>query len=58
MAAIKVVQEITSLDGNGTSDPITLKSGYLRITPAGGDAFVSVGTNPTATDNQSFFVVV
>ena len=58
MAAIKVVQEITSLDGNGTSDPITLKSGYLRITPAGGDAFLSVGTSPTATDNQSLFVVV
>ena len=33
-------------------DPIALKSGYLRVTPAGGDAFVSVGTNPTATDNQ------
>ena len=44
MAAIKVVQEITSLDGNATSDPIALKSGYLRVTPAGGDAFVSVGT--------------
>ena len=58
MAAIKVVQEITSLDGNATSDPIALKSGYLRITPAGGDAFVSVGTNPTATDNQSLFVAI
>ena len=58
MAAIKVVQEITSLDGNGVSDPIALKSGYLRITPAGGDAFVSVGTNPTATDNQSLFVAI
>ena len=55
MAAFKVVQEITSLDGNATSDPISLKSGYLRITPAGGDAFVSVGSNPTATDNQSIF---
>ena len=58
MAAIKVVQEITSLDGNATSDPIALKSGYLRVTPAGGDAFVSVGTNPTATDNQSLFVAI
>ena len=56
MAAFKVVQEITSLDGNATSDPISLKSGYLRVTPAGGDAFVSVGSNPTATDNQSIFV--
>ena len=58
MAAFKVVQEITSLDGNATSDPISLKSGYLRVTPAGGDAFVSVGTNPTATDNQSIFVPI
>ena len=58
MAAFKVVQEITSLDGNATSDPISLKSGYLRITPAGGDAFVAVGSNPTATDNQSIFVPI
>ena len=58
MAAFKVVQEITSLDGNATSGPISLKSGYLRITPAGGDAFVSVGSNPTATDNQSIFVPI
>ena len=58
MAAFKVVQEITSLDGNATSGPISLKSGYLRITPAGGDAFVSVGSNPTATDNQSICVPI
>lgn len=58
MAAFKVVQEITSLDGNATSGPISLKSGYLRVTPAGGDAFVSVGSNPTATDNQSIFVPI
>ena len=58
MAAFKVVQEIASLDGNATSDPISLKSGYLRVTPAGGDAFVSVGSNPTATDNQSIFVPI
>ena len=58
MAAFKVVQEIASLDGNATSDPISLKSGYLRVTPAGGDAFVSVGSDPTATDNQSIFVPI
>jgi len=58
MAAIKVVQEIASVTGNATSAVIALKSGYLRVTPAGGDAFVSVGTNPTATDDQSFFVPV
>ena len=58
MAAIKVVQEIASVTGNATSAVIALKSGYLRVTPAGGDAFVSVGTNPTATDDQSIFVPI
>ena len=58
MAAIKVVQKIASVSGNATSGSIALKSGYLRVTPAGGDAFVSVGTSPTATDNQSIFVPI
>ena len=58
MAAFKVVQKIASVSGNATSASIPLKSGYLRVTPAGGDAFVSVGTNPTATDNQSLFVAI
>jgi len=58
MAAFKVVQEIASVDGNATSAVIALKSGYLRVTPAGGDAFVEVGTNPTATDDSSLFVPV
>ena len=58
MAAIKVIQEIASVSGNATCAVIALKSGYLRVTPAGGDAFVSVGTNPTATDDQSIFVPI
>jgi len=58
MAAIKVVQKIASVTGNATSAVIALKSGYLRVTPAGGDAFVEVGTNPTATDDSSIFVPV
>ena len=58
MAAFKVVQKIASVSGNATSGSIALKSGYLRITPAGGDAFVEVGTNPTATDNSSIYVPV
>ena len=58
MAAFKVVQKIASVSGNATSGSIALKSGYLRVTPAGGDAFVSVGSNPTATDNQSIFVPI
>jgi len=58
MAAFKVVQEIASVTDNATSASIPLKSGYLRVTPAGGDAFVEVGTNPTATDDSSLFVPV
>ena len=58
MAAFKVVQKIASVSGNATSGSIALKSGYLRVTPAGGDAFVEGGTNPTATDDSSLFVPV
>ena len=58
MASFKVVQKIASVSGNATSASIPLKSGYLRVTPAGGDAFVEVGTNPTATDDSSLFVPV
>ena len=56
MAAFKVVQKIASVSGNATSGSIALKSGYLRVTPAGGDAFVEVGTDPTATDDSSIYV--
>ena len=56
MAAIKVLQEIASVDGNATSGSIALKSGYLRVTPAGGDAFVEVGISPTATAASSIYV--
>ena len=56
MAAFKVVQKIASVTGNATSGSIALKSGYLRVTPAGGDAFVEVGTSPTAADDSSIYV--
>ena len=56
MASFKVVQKIASVTGNATSGSIALKSGYLRITPAGGDAFVEVGTSPTAADDSSIYV--
>ena len=58
MAAFKVVQKIASVNGNATSGSIALKSGYLRVTPAGGDAFVEIGFEPTATDDISIFVPV
>ena len=56
MASFKVVQKIASVTGNATSGSIALKSGYLRVTPAGGDAFVEVGTDPTAADDSSIYV--
>ena len=56
MASFKVVQKIASVTGNATSGSIALKSGYLRVTPAGGDAFVEVGTDPTASDDSSIYV--
>ena len=56
MAAFKVVQKIASVTGNATSGSIALKSGYLSVTPAGGDAFVEVGTDPTAADDSSIYV--
>ena len=56
MASFKVVQKIASVTGNATSGSIALKSGYIRVTPAGGDAFVEVGTTPTATDDSSIYV--
>ena len=56
MASFKVVQKIASVTGNATSGSIALKSGYLRVTPAGGDAFVEVGTSPTAADDSSIYV--
>ena len=56
MAAFKVVQKIAAVTGNATSGTIALKTGYLRVTPAGGDAFVEVGTDPTAADDSSIYV--
>ena len=56
MASFKVVQKIASVSGNATSGSIALKSGYLRVTPAGGDAFVEVGTDPTPSDDSSIYV--
>ena len=58
MASFKVVQKIASVTGNATSGSIALKSGYLRITPAGGDAFVEIGTSPTAADDSSIYIPV
>lgn len=56
--AIKVVQNVNRITVNpgaaGTSDPIALKSGYLRVSIAssGVGCYVAIGTNPAATTND------
>ena len=53
--ALKIVQDIVTIGINSvgvtTSDPIALKSGYLRLTP-NRDCHVAIGTNPSATLNS------
>lgn len=53
--ALKIVQDIVTLGittvGVTTSDPIALKSGYLRLTPNRA-CHVAIGTNPSATLNS------
>ena len=53
MAAVKVVQKISSITGSNSAT-IALKSGYIRVTPVA-DSFIEVGTNPTATDDSSIY---
>lgn len=60
MSAFKIVQKIPSLvigsaSGISTSNPISLKSGYLRIAPTQ-NTFVEVGTNPGINTSTSFWV--
>jgi len=60
MSAYKIVQKITPLTMTGaavTSNPIALRSGFLRIVPEQ-DAYVEVAPTPTisTTTNASIFV--
>jgi len=56
--AIKIVQNVNKITANpgvaGTSNPISLKSGYLRVSIAssGVGCYVAIGTNPVATTND------
>lgn len=56
--AIKVVQNVQKITASpgvaGTSSPISLKSGYLRISIAssGVGCYVAIGTDPVATSND------
>jgi hypothetical protein len=52
--AIKVVQTVNRFSVAGTSissNPITLKSGYLRVSVAQTGAYIAIGTEPVATIN-------
>lgn len=60
MSVYKIVQKITPLTMTGvavTSNPIALRSGFLRIVPEQ-DAYVEVASTPTisTTTNASIFV--
>ena len=60
MSAFKIVQKIPSLTiaasaGISTSNPISLKSGYLRIVPSG-NSYIEIGTNPGINTSNSIWV--
>jgi hypothetical protein len=53
--ATKLVQTFNRLQLSGSStisDPIALKSGYLRVSVANTGAYIAIGTNPTANVNS------
>jgi hypothetical protein len=53
--ATKLVQTFNRLQlsvSSSISDPIALKSGYLRVSVANTGAYIAIGTNPTATVNS------
>ena len=59
MSAFKIVQKIPSLtintaSGVSTTAPISLKSGYLRITPSR-DVFIEIGANPGIDTSTSIW---
>lgn len=54
--AIKVVQNVNRITASSgaatTSNPIALKSGYLRVSTGLTSVYVEIGSNPTATVNS------
>lgn len=56
MSAYKIVQKINDLNsGISTSQPISLKSGYLRIVPET-DAYVEVDSSPGVSTSSSIWI--
>lgn len=55
MSAFKIVQKVAKVSGGSTTDPISLQSGYLRITPEA-DAYVEIGYTPTISTSTSLWL--
>lgn len=60
MSAFKLTQKIPSLvigsaAGISTTNPIALKTGYIRIVPTG-SAYIEIGYNPGISTSTSFWV--
>jgi hypothetical protein len=54
--AIKIVQTVNRISPSAsiasTSNPISMKSGYLRVSTASTGAFITVGADPVAISNS------
>jgi hypothetical protein len=54
--ALKIVQTVNKISPTisvaSTSDPITLHSGYIRVSTGSTGAYVAIGTSPVATEND------
>jgi len=54
--AIKIIQTVPKISASptsaGISIPITLKSGYIRVSTAVTSAHIVIGNNPTATEQD------
>lgn len=54
--AVKIVQNVNKLSPTASasvqSNPISLKTGYIRVSTANTGAYVAIGTDPTATVNS------
>jgi len=53
--AVKIVQNINRIVAAGTavtSNPVSLKTGYIRVSTASTGVYVAIGTDPTVTVNS------
>lgn len=55
MSAFNIVQKIPKISGISTSDPISLQSGYLRISPEA-DTYIEIGYTPTISTSTSLWL--